>query len=805
MNGKSFAIYEFSTGIKFDRLNNGGWVSRGFSGEYMNWTIDPVPLAVERSISNREFRIAEGTASEDPAVVGRVVGEGVDSWSVVAIISRGEDEVGRGVSFYRYFLAKGTDKIPYILEWLEQDKQNRNSSQIRIFNPLDIVNLNQPNIITIEPKNPNIGRQHLDPLKNDIPIIFEPEIPKIGRQHLDPLNNDIPIIFEKDIPSLPYIHALTLKKVELEEQKGNYVPVAWAFNVEAVEQVRRFTVIRSASDNALDLLKRAKASADKALPLGLFDEQSLKSACKAITNSSSNAIKSEYVRTFTEAIGNQVIDSTQWEKIFDGQGANSALKQKIYTSQTIKLVVIRALAIPSTLPQYLSWRAGAGKNNNVDVESTAKEFELELKRKLKEINNQSQELPPAILSNIVEGFGTVLSRFLNDDSVSLEAIASLLKDRQGLWGSQSRQFIDSLDLDLKKMHSFANPQQQNYQRSQSPMHGNIMITRHYHDNPQSSALVPNSVQIQFELNDESWQKIWKDIASFWRKPRYYTNDKYTKYTKYTKFAELFEKLERNEIALIFYHISQGILSHQKFWLLTNSKSFSKEVYSVTVRREKSVIEGAFDSLSWIVHYLLENPSRNHPGRQKMRRISRIGIVSLSFISGIAFRSIIFQSPNPKTNEKQELESTAGSVAEKGSEVVDYQKEKKLRDRLIKNIENIYGLKKLLENDGNKPDKYIVSEEILKEFKITTATGLDQLKLILDGISESPKLNEQITDKLNSWSPAEIAKTIKPIDDHPEVRNQDLSSVESKGFLKTIRGKITKEWENPIVPKLSTSP
>jgi hypothetical protein len=74
MNVNSVAIYEFSTGIKFDRLNNGGWVSRGFTGEYMNCTIDPVPMVVERSISNREFRIAEGTASEDPAVVGRVVG-----------------------------------------------------------------------------------------------------------------------------------------------------------------------------------------------------------------------------------------------------------------------------------------------------------------------------------------------------------------------------------------------------------------------------------------------------------------------------------------------------------------------------------------------------------------------------------------------------------------------------------------------------------------------------------------------------------------------------------------------------------
>jgi hypothetical protein len=242
-------IHEFSTGIKFDPLPNGGWVSRGFTGEYMNCTIDPVPLAVERSISNREFRIGEGTASRDPAVVARVVGEAEDSWSVVAIVSEGEDEVGRSGSFYRYFLAQGEDKIPHILAWLEKDKQGRNHTQLRIFNPLDTVR--QANYYAENP----------------------PELHSVTDSKLQELaNRGTPIILQNQIVNLSVIHAWTQKKVDLEEEKGNYVPMAWAFNVKAVEQINRFTIVRAANENAFDLLNRAKASAVKALPLALFDE-----------------------------------------------------------------------------------------------------------------------------------------------------------------------------------------------------------------------------------------------------------------------------------------------------------------------------------------------------------------------------------------------------------------------------------------------------------------------------------------------------------------------------------------------------
>ena len=37
-------IHEFSTGIQAEATADGGWVSQGFTGQYMNKTIDPIPL-----------------------------------------------------------------------------------------------------------------------------------------------------------------------------------------------------------------------------------------------------------------------------------------------------------------------------------------------------------------------------------------------------------------------------------------------------------------------------------------------------------------------------------------------------------------------------------------------------------------------------------------------------------------------------------------------------------------------------------------------------------------------------------------
>lgn len=144
-------IHEFSTGIRPERTADGGWVSLGFTGQYMNATIDPIPHAVLRSIANKEFAVAEGASSDEPAIIGRVVPGGEESdWSVVAIVTRGRDEKGRSASFYRYFLCegdKGTSNLWRILCWIE-DYQLR-IGEMPVFQPFDFKEVGQFNSCTV--------------------------------------------------------------------------------------------------------------------------------------------------------------------------------------------------------------------------------------------------------------------------------------------------------------------------------------------------------------------------------------------------------------------------------------------------------------------------------------------------------------------------------------------------------------------------------------------------------------------------------------------------------------------------------
>ena len=123
-------IHEFSTGIEVKGTPT-AWESGGFTGEYMNRTIDPIPQTVLDSIANREFALAEGVVIGDPAIVGRVIkGNDGETWSVVAVVTRGRDDRGRGVSLYRYFLCKDDGHIETILRWMDKPL-------LWVFNPFD--------------------------------------------------------------------------------------------------------------------------------------------------------------------------------------------------------------------------------------------------------------------------------------------------------------------------------------------------------------------------------------------------------------------------------------------------------------------------------------------------------------------------------------------------------------------------------------------------------------------------------------------------------------------------------------------
>ena len=99
-------IHEFSTGIQVI-VTADNWRSAGFDG-YMNSTLEKVPSSVQNAISNGLFSAAEGSVRNaiEPALIGREVKEGEDAHSVLAVVTPAQDDRGRTISTYRYFLTE---------------------------------------------------------------------------------------------------------------------------------------------------------------------------------------------------------------------------------------------------------------------------------------------------------------------------------------------------------------------------------------------------------------------------------------------------------------------------------------------------------------------------------------------------------------------------------------------------------------------------------------------------------------------------------------------------------------------------
>ena len=91
----------------------------------MNKTIDPIPRVVQEAISNRDFAVAEGASSEEPAFIGREMSGYSEEWSVIAVVYKRERRSrGAVASVYRYFLSEGLGKLPAIWNWLQSEKAN---------------------------------------------------------------------------------------------------------------------------------------------------------------------------------------------------------------------------------------------------------------------------------------------------------------------------------------------------------------------------------------------------------------------------------------------------------------------------------------------------------------------------------------------------------------------------------------------------------------------------------------------------------------------------------------------------------
>ncbi|ABA25070.1 hypothetical protein Ava_A0012 (plasmid) [Trichormus variabilis ATCC 29413] len=512
MNPATIEIHEFSTGIRPEKTADNGWVSRGFTGQYMNMTLPSVPSPVERSIANREFAVTEGASSDQPAIIGRVVGSGENVWSVVAVVTRGRDEIGRSLSVYRYFLCQGDkENLRLILAWWERQGMPK-------FNPFDSKTVRQPNLFDVNSvPPPNISQEARDlPMDSSDPILLTPT-----HQY-----------------NLQTINILAIRKFNTH---SNGQPASWAFNVEALEQPRRFQVIQAASQRAYEILNRAIKNFPQFSAPVIADEEALKSAIRSLINSSQ--VKPEAIQAIIEALQNQQISKEYWHSLFDGQGAQTAYNQKIYSPQMVKLITLRAMVIPETITEFLAWlNVKHPKDKPDENQIVSLDFQASVRSKFPK-------------EKLADGIKYILPKLLKQ-TIKPESVYWLFSNNSA-WVSCRKQFIEDTVNDLN------------------------VIKEHFL-NTQGKSTFPNEL---LKCDSENWKKL----ISYWK--MVYSGKSYVEY--YQPFAELFEYIKEYYLSAYFYQVSRGLVPKDIFDKVAqknNIRSNSMTVLDLRLEREVTWFE-----------------------------------------------------------------------------------------------------------------------------------------------------------------------------------------------------------------------
>jgi hypothetical protein len=504
----SITIHEFSTGITPVKSADGGWVSKGFTGRYMNSTLKEIPHAVERSIANKEFAVAEGAVSDRPTAIGRVVGE----WSVVALVTKGRDEKGRSASFYRYFLTNDTDGLSEIVSWIE-DEQSRGRKLT--FNPYD--NLEQPHQVN-QPTQNSRSKSSSDVL-SETPAILD-----FGTKY-----------------SIQEINTIAAIK-----SKETGQPISWAFNVEALEKANRFQVIHPANDSAARRIRQSLSSATGKASTTEIDEQGIKVAIKNLVNASQ--IKPDSLQTLGEsinsvetALGKEQAQSF-WNEIFEGQGAGNALRQKIVSPQTSKLITIRAMILPGTVLEFLNW---------LQVDDSKKMSE-QSKTSLALQSQMSSSKKSAFEPSLIIGIENVLEALFYE-KLSYDAACWLLNSPESVWHEPTRQVIENIHYDFSTIGD------------------------------------RSSKSNEYKLNSRAWEEIRSKI-----KQRIHPTSKKPD-NKYTMLANLFCDLNDNMLAACFYQLGIGEVPDNIYKSVKNDGNVQRsrdskyeEIFSIQIKKETTI-------------------------------------------------------------------------------------------------------------------------------------------------------------------------------------------------------------------------
>lgn len=424
-------IHEFSTGINFQILDGSGrWVSSGFTGQYMNNTLAEqgrgIPPEVEQAISNRNFAVSEGAYTKEPAIIAR---DFLDSpWSVIAVVSRGEDEKGRSASFYRYFLCEepsigydhGEDGISILLNWMTERRK-----EIRQW--------------------PQFHPQRLErSLSYQTPELFSATAEAIQEKQAYLQGAQAPYVWQAETGCVPLtLHGLT--KVNWREGDS----FAWAFNAGALEKPWSFTIISPASAKAESLIRRAIANPPAVRIAGGTSEEALNTAIKTLTTTST--VKPDAVKTLFAAAVSEKISDNDWLILFDRRGVKKALSHNFHNPEMVKIMTLRAIIVPSTLIEFLGWSGLLDKQKQpTEAENVLVNFQRNLSFALDRV-----QLAQRVDQSVDQAISNILMPALLCGKITPNDAYGLLSMKLSFWGKRFFPFLLSFEQGIEYIYKNA--------------------------------------------------------------------------------------------------------------------------------------------------------------------------------------------------------------------------------------------------------------------------------------------------------------------------------------------------------------
>ncbi|BAS59494.1 hypothetical protein NIES2135_09770 [Leptolyngbya boryana NIES-2135] len=507
----SIEIHQFCTALNPQGTRE-NWRSTGYRGGYMNSTLTKVPPAVDRDIRNLLFDVRP--SKSEPALVGRECwgkSDAEEDWSVLAIVTLAQDE-SRSFPVYRYFLSQGRYNLSKLLAWV------KSHDSYPVFDPFD------------RPSESIISNPQLE----------SPEIPKWVDQHKSPI-----IVPPKHQMQVAAISAIAYQKSE----KGKIIP-AWAYNVEAIEKPERFLVIQPASQDTYQRLQNRTPVLEATAEVA--DEQGLKGALKALRD---NRMNSKDLKTFVEALDDPNVSIQAWEQIFNSFDASVAIKKKIDTDEMIRLLTLRAIALPKELPNYLKWLNEGRKEESEKRTRTALTFQGQL---------ELQSIPPrfvdiqTVRDRCYSGIEICFKR-LQSDRTLVDRLVWVLSEQDSLWYKTqcNTELINNSVHDLRTLGGDTPPDPLPQLKSRDPD-----FWKSLHAEKRSGTYVP-------------FAKLFKDLAD-----------------KFAKIGSIRRTKSYYQLAAYFCQVTEGEVPKKIFKNALDSKRRKEKLWGRWISRKITVWEQA---------------------------------------------------------------------------------------------------------------------------------------------------------------------------------------------------------------------